>query len=497
MARYLTVVGKNNRWSVFRPNWSMFWFFDLTANRFNTYFFVLPQVHTSTRGLDPRQVLGARNRDKNVPTGLTTLYIYPMRFHLCYSLILLSLAVFAQPQDFQLAATVEDQGFAPDRLAKLDSFLRHLVDEAIVPQAVTFVARRGEIVHHKGFGYHNLDTQQPISTDALFRIASQTKAIVTIGLLTLYEEGHFLLEDPISKYLPEFSHPRILSEYDTASLEYTSRPAEVPINIRHLLTHTAGIPYSHPLEERPEFQLPYFASLEADQLEEVCRKIAARPLLHEPGEQFTYGLNIEVIGRLIEVLSGQALDVFLQQRIFIPLGMNDTHFYLPPGQENRLVELYSKAAPDAPLELHENETYRTFAYAGAQTYFSGGAGLVGSIEDYAKFLQMLLNGGRFNDHRILSPHTIDFLLRNHSGDNTVWNRQDPYGLGFMRFSAQSRYGDQASTSSFNWGGMYCSEYTADPDNELLLLIYTNVHPVPQYSEIVRKFRIMVYSALLE
>lgn len=415
---------------------------------------------------------------------------------LLFFLLLLSLThLSAQQQSFTPNADPEALGFDVERLAKLDQFLEGLVEDNIVPNAVTFVARRGEVLHHKAFGYHTLEGERAVRKDDIFRIASQTKALVTVGLMMLFEEGAFLLEDPIEKYIPAFANPRVLSEYDEETLEYTTRPAKSSITIRQLLSHSAGIPYFHPLEERPEFQVPYFASLEDESTENVVNRIALRPLLHDPGTEFTYGLNTDIIGRLVEILSGQSLDEYMRERVFRPLGMEDSYFYLPADKGDRLVTLYSKLGVDDPLILHENETYRNFPITGAKRYFSAGAGSVGTIADYAKFCQMMLNEGMFNGQRLLAPSTVRLMIRNHIGESEVWDRGDKFGLGFMLITPGSRYGDQATPGSYKWGGMYCSEYTIDPEEDLIMLIYTNVHPVPQYGEIVRKFRIMVYSAL--
>ncbi|PHI18405.1 serine hydrolase [Lewinellaceae bacterium SD302] len=412
-------------------------------------------------------------------------------------LLFFSFSIAAQSSFVDATATPEKAGFSTERLGKLDDFLQGLVDDEVIPNAVTFVARRGQIIHHKAYGHRDIASKAPAKTDDIFRIASQTKALVTVALLTFYEEGKFLPEDPIEKYLPEFAQPRVLDTHDPESLEFTTRPASRSITVRDLMTHTAGIPYDHPLAGRPEFDVPYFASLKPLQLEEVIKKIAARPLIHDPGTKFTYGLNTDILGRLVEVLSGQKLNEVLSERIFEPIGMKDSYFFLPADKHNRLVSLYSKLTAEAQLTVHENETYRNFATSGAQTYLSGGAGSVGTIEDYAKFCQMLLNRGSFNGQRILAPKTVDMMTSPRSNGQTVWNRRDPYGYGVQVISPDSHYGDQATPGSYTWGGMYLSEYTIDPTEELVMLLYTNVHPIPQYSEVVRKFRILVYAALVD
>ncbi|MBD2757520.1 serine hydrolase domain-containing protein [Spirosoma validum] len=420
--------------------------------------------------------------------------------------LFLTTSLLAQPnvpQTFTTAKSAADAGFSADRLKRLDTWLQSLIDQGIAPNAVTFVAHRGKVVHYKAFGYSNLEKKTPAKRDDLYRIASQSKAITTVTLMTLFEEEKFLLDDPISKYIPAFKSPKVLVKYDKkdpVSGNYETRPAKSEITIRQLLSHNAGIPYEHPLDDRPEFKIPFFNSTAPDKLEEVINKLAKRPLLRDPGTDstgtgFTYGLNIDIIGRLIEILSGKPFDVAMRERVLEPLGMSDTYFYLPDNKASRLVELYSKSAMDKPLTLHTNETYRTFATSGAKTFFSGGAGLISSVEDYATFCQMLLNGGMFNNKRILGRKTVEMMLRNQIGAAEVWDRKDKFGLGFMLITENSHYGDQTSSGSYNWGGMYCSEFTIDPKEELIMLIFTNVQPYAYYGDFVKKFRIAVYQAL--
>ncbi len=421
-------------------------------------------------------------------------------------LLLVTSSLLSQPvpQTFTPAKSAAEAGFSEDRLRRLDSWLQGLIDQGIAPNAVTFVAHRGKVVHYKAFGYSNLDRKTPLKRDDLYRIASQSKAITTTTLMTLFEEEKFLLDDPISKYIPAFKNPKVLVSYDKKDPvggSYETRPTKGEITIRQLLSHNAGLPYEHPLDGRPEFKVPFFNSTAPDKLEDVINKLAKRPLLRDPGRSdssgagFTYGLNTDIIGRLIEILAGKPLDVAMRERVLEPLGMTDTHFYLPAGKVSRLVELYSKSSLDKPLTLHTNEAYRNSSVSGAKTYFSGGAGLISSVEDYAKFCQMLLNGGTFNNRRVLGRKTIEMMLRNQIGEAEVWDRKDKFGLGFQLISENSRYGDQASPGSFTWGGMYCSEFTIDPKEDLILLIFTNVQPYAHYSDFVRKFRIAVYQAL--
>jgi len=396
----------------------------------------------------------------------------------------------------QKVVSPASQGFDAARLARVDTFLRELVDDGVIPNAQTLIMRRGQLVHRSSYGFADLEQKIPARPDDIYRIASQTKALVTTCLMMEYERGKFLLEDPVSKYLPAYADMRVMVSPAKDGRPMVTEPAKSQITIRQLLSHSAGIPYGYD-GETDAMRVPYFASLEADKLADVSRRIAKRPLLHHPGEGFTYGLGIDVAGRLLEVLSGESLKDYLTKHLWRPLGMTDSYFYLPPGKHDRLVTLYSRLTTDAPLTVHTNETYRDFALRGARTYYSGGAGSVGTIDDYARFCQMLLQGGTYNGRRYLSPKTIDLMLTNQIGDAEVWDRKDKFGLGFQLITEGSRYGDQARAGAFTWGGLYCSEYTIDPAEELVMLVYTNVQPIPRYGEVLRKFRILVYSALVE
>ena len=415
-----------------------------------------------------------------------------------FLLLFLLTGVNAQiPQVLTQAKTPEEAGFSSERLKRLDAHFQEIVDKGIAPNIVTLVTRKGKIVHERAFGYSNIENKTPLKKNDIFRIASQSKLITTVGLMMLFEEGKFFLDEPISKYIPSFKNAKVLVSYDEKDRsKYITRPAKSAITIRQLLSHSAGIPYEHPLQDLFEYKVPFFCSVENDMLKYAVNKIAARPLLSDPGTQFTYGLNTDIVGRLIEVLSDMSLDEYLHKKVLDPLCMNDTYFYLPADKANRLVELYSKGNIEDKLSLHTNEAYRKFAVSGQKTYFSGGAGLVSTIQDYARICQFILNKGEFNGKRLLSKSTIDLMSRNQIGESFVWDRQDKFGLGLQIITPESHYGDNATPGSLTWGGMYCSEYTIDPKEDLILLVFTNVHPYAHYSDIVRKFRILVYQALL-
>ena len=407
----------------------------------------------------------------------------------------LALSIHASAQPFYERNPAE-LTFSPERLNRVDSFLQTWVDEEKIPYAVSMVVHRGKTVHHQAYGWNDLNRQEPLTTDAIFRIASQTKLATSVAVMMLYEQGKFLLEDPIERYLPAFANPQVLEHYDSATLEYETRPASRSVAIRDLLSHTAGIPYEHPLGQRPEFDIPFLASMDSVVLADAIDQLAARPLIHDPGAEFTYGPNTDILGRLVEVVSGLTLAEFFQQRIFAPLGMQDTYFYLPSEKADRLVTLFSKGTPEASLEVNTDDTYQNFARDGAKTYYLGGAGLVSTAADYAKLCQLILNGGVYQGTRLLNPLTVQHMIRNQIEDLEVWDRRDKFGYGLMIFTPNSRYGDLAPVGSVNWGGAYCSEYTIDFENDLVLQVYTNMRPFAHYGELVRTYRVLVYQALL-
>jgi CubicO group peptidase (beta-lactamase class C family) len=349
-------------------------------------------------------------------------------------------------------------------------------------------------VHNKAFGWKNIERKELMSTSDIFRIASQTKAIVSVGLMMLYEQGKFLLDDPVSMYIPSFKDVKVLDSLILKDSSYTTRPAKREITIRHLFTHTSGFTYENPYYVKSG--LPFYNSSNNGTIEDMVNKLVQLPVKHDPGSAFTYGLSTDVCGYLIEVISGLKLDVYLKKNIFDPLGMKDTYFYLPEDKAGRLVTVYEKASKSSPIQLTRYTQNQEFPVKGAKKYFSGGAGLCGTIEDYARFCQMLVNGGKFNNNQIIGRKTVDLMTRNQIGDLVINKEGDKFGLGFQLFmprGANARF--LSSTGAYRWGGMYCTDYVVDPEEDMICLFYTNVHPFAQHGEILEKFRTLVYQAL--
>ena len=384
--------------------------------------------------------------------------------------------------------------FDSKRLARLDSVFQKLVDKGTIPHAVTFVAHHGKVIHNKAFGWRNIESRIPCQKDDYFRMASQTKAITSVAVMTLFEEGKILLDEPIKKYIPGFENPRVLVSFNEKDSTYTTRPANKDITIRHLLTHTSGISYGNGSPLGKIFAkkgIPSLNTLDNKTLGEVVRTLATCPLEHDPGEKFTYGMSLDVLGYLIEVVSDKPVDQYFKERIFEPLGMNNTFFYIPKGKENRMVTLYQKDKNSALLP-NPSKLYQTYPYSGAQTMFSTGAGLSGSIEDYARFCQMIMNGGEFNGKRILGRKTVELMCRNQVKD---LRGEIGFGLAFDDFRSEYSHESIASEGSMRWGGMFGTDYIIDPKEDLILLIYINLQPNNTGQDFKVLFHNLVYQAL--
>lgn len=361
-----------------------------------------------------------------------------------------------------------------ERLARIDSLCRQAVATGAVPGLVALVARNGKIVYHKAFGLADNEAAQPLKRDAIFRIASQTKAITATAVMMLWEQGKFGLDDPISKYIPEFKNPQVLKSFQYKDTSYTTTPASGEITIRHLLTHTSGLGYGM-IDGDERFKMLYqkagvtdLFTTENISIGESVKKLAKMPLHHNPGEKFTYSEGLDVLGYFIEIISGEPFDVFLRKHLFEPLGMTDTWFYLPPEKAARLVTVQK---PENGKWIAYPTTFYDPQYpaTGAKRFFSGGAGLSSTARDYATFLQMYLNGGELNGVRILSRTTVETILSNQTGN--LLGDESFYGLAFGGLTEKgAARGGQGSSQSFNWGGYFNTQYFADPKEKIIGLI---------------------------
>jgi len=396
------------------------------------------------------------------------------------------------------AAVPESVGMSSERLERLTAALQAYVDEGRLAGAVAIVARRGKIAYLEGVGYRDKESGAPMTTDAIFRIASQTKALASVGVMLLQEEGRLLITDPVGKYLPEFMETTV-AEPD-GSGGYNVVPAKRPITIRDLLTHTAGISYgSGPAADKWEaagITGWYFADRE-ETVGDVMARLAELPLDGHPGEAWIYGFNTDILGAMIEKISGQTLGEFLGERLFGPLGMDDTHFFLPAGKVGRLATVYSAAdgggierAPDPGHMVGQG------AYVdGPRKSFSAGAGLLSTATDYARFLQMMLNGGELDGVRVLSRKSVESMTVGHTGDIPFRPGQS-FGLGFSVVEDPAALGLPASVGEYAWGGAYHSTYWVDPAEELVVAYMTQLRPAGDIDD-HGKLRALVHQAIID
>ncbi len=399
-----------------------------------------------------------------------------------------------QSKDLLTELDAESVGISTQRLSRIDSTLMEYVDKRLIPGAVALIARKGKIVYHKNFGYQDVEAKDDLHTSDVFRIASMTKPVTAVAAMMLYEEGKFFLDDPVSKYIPEFKDPQILLAVNKADSSYTSKPASREVSIRHLLTHTSGIGYS--------FQIPDCAIIygkagipdaipgDGETLAEKMKLLAKMPLLHEPGEKFTYGLSTDMLGYLVEVISGKSFDAFLKERIFEPLEMTETYFYPPESAYDRIAPVYESSTEGVKKSAVDYDLPMTNSN---KNYYSGGAGLFSTALDYAKFMQMMVNGGNYNGHQILSPKTIELMLTNQIAHITDdWQ----CGLGVGISDERSFARDGRSPGSYWWSGFFSTSFWIDPSEDLTAVLMLQM--VPNWNpEVHQKFQNLVYQSIVQ
>jgi CubicO group peptidase (beta-lactamase class C family) len=381
-----------------------------------------------------------------------------------------------------------------ERLVRIDKMIQQYVDSGWIAGAVGFIARDGKIVYNKAFGVSDNETKAVMRTDDIFRIASQTKAVVSVALMTLFEEGKFLLDDPVSKYIPEFANPGVLDKFNEKDSTYTTVKANREVTIRDLLTHTSGIDYAVIGSSKmnaiyAKAGIPVGFESRKIVLGDKMKILGKLPLVHQPGESFTYGLNVDVVGYLVEVLSGESLDKYMQKHLFEPMGMKDTYFYLPQDKFNRLVNVSGEDSNHHLVNV--NTDFVNYPLSGG-TYYSGGAGLSSTVKDYAIFLQMMLNKGTYNGKRILARRTVELMTSNQIGD--VPFGDDKFGLGFQITTEKGQARLGISEGSFSWGGYFATTYWADPKERIVGLLFIQQSPLT-HGDIQNKFKAMVYQTL--
>lgn len=387
-------------------------------------------------------------------------------------------------------------GFAADRLARIDSWLQSYVDSNRIGGAVLLVLRDGNVVYEKAVGWSDREAGRRMTPDAMFRIASQTKALTSVAVMMLVEEGKIALNDPVSRYIPAYTRTQVIGPNGSTV------PARRQINIRDLLTHTAGISYGTdsvlgPIWSAkglgPATGLGFYT---ADKDEPVCttmETLATLPFSRQPGEAHVYGWSTDILGCVVERVSGMPLDRFFRTRITEPLGMVDTYFFVPPAKRDRLVAVYGSDMANHAVRAPEGQRGQGHYADGPRKNFSGGAGLVSTAHDYGRFLRMLLNGGELNGRRLLSPATVAAMSTDQI-DSLYTLRGRGFGLGFEVLEQAGGDNTLASPGTYGWGGAYASVYRVDPARRVITVFMIN--QAPNATDIRGKVVNMVYQALV-
>lgn len=415
--------------------------------------------------------------------------------------LLLALPVLAQRAPAPLArGDAAALGFDPVRLQRLDAVIQEHVERKQIAGGIIYIARDGQVAHQRAFGLQDVEGARPMAPDAIFRIASMSKAITSVAIMMLYEEGKFRLHDPVSKFIPGFKNS-VVAVKPTAEhpalpgKSYATVPAKRPIQIRDLLTHTAGLTYGDGLanaDYKAANLVGWNFTQHDETIADAINRLATLPLHGQPGEAWQYGFSTDVLGYLVEVASGMPLDRFFAERIFRPLGMVDTGFYLPPEKSARLANVYGLEA--GKLTVRET-TEKSFYVHGPRKCFSGGAGLLSTVNDYGRFLQMLLNEGELDGVRLLSPKTVELMHANHVGDKYVRDT-DAFGLGFWVIKDLGYYGELGSEGSYGWGSAYFPQYLVDPKERIVAFFMTQLTPAGGV-DLNQRFKNLMYQALVK
>ena len=390
------------------------------------------------------------------------------------------------------AAKPEEVGLLSDRLNRIKPVMQSYVDEDKLPGLITLVARRGKVVHFEKYGMMDID--KPMQFNTIFRIASMTKPITSVAVMMLYEEGHFQLDDPVAKFIPEFKDLKVFSSKDQNGIQLVDQKKQ--ITIRDLLTHTSGLTYGY-FGNTPVDSIYMTANLFEGTLKDMIQKLAEIPLKYQPGTKWNYSVSTDVLGYLVEVISGKPFDKFLEERIFIPLNMKDTDFYVSEEKINRFAALYGLTENNGIKVIDKPETS---AMSKPTKFYSGGGGLVSTASDYMIFAQMLLNKGEFNGLRLLGSKTVDFMTKNHIPDEVLpiaqWLPGMGFGLGFSVMIDNPKSHIMGSVGEFEWFGVYNTFFWIDPEEELILILMTQFSPVLNYP-IHREFKVLTYQAIVD
>jgi len=409
------------------------------------------------------------------------------------TLLLFAGGVHANSQEFEYSSP-EEAGFSSERLQRISPVIQKYIDDDLTPGVLTAIMRDGKIVYFETQGFMDVKAQKPLREDTIFRIASMTKPIASIALMMLWEEGYFQLTDPVSKFIPAFSKTKVSTTSDASGKTGDLVEPKRAISIRDMLTHTAGLANSY-VGNKEAYRKAMYVPRPRSNAEQIAR-LAKLPLNYHPGEQWQYSHATNVVGHLVEVISGKSLDVFLKERLFDPLDMKDTHFYLDDTKGGRLAAQYAPGK-DKKIILQDPGSERSRWITSSRNLFSGSGGLVSTARDYLRFQQMILNGGELHGVRILAPNTVSLILENHTGDLPIWLSGPGmgFGLGYGIVIDRGETANPLSEGSAYWGGAYCTISWIDPKHNLVGLLMTQVRPYTHIN-IRRDFQVLTYQSLM-
>ena len=412
--------------------------------------------------------------------------------------------------DPMTVVTPEQVGMSLRRLNRIDNHMQGYIDRKEAAGALALIARNGKVAYFKKWGHQNRESEIPMADDTIFRIYSMSKPITSVAVMMLMEEGHFFLNDPIAKYMPEFAEMEVQTETtdaETGEVKTETKSATRPITVRDLLRHTAGFTYGVFGNTKVDQQYRQAGILTVStSLEDTVNKLADIPLRFEPGTKFHYSVSVDVAGRLVEVVSGQTLDEFVKARICDPLGMTDTGFRVPANDRNRFAILYtpkgtqtgsreafltaprSKEIVPMPVSADRGD------FDEKTMFFSGGGGMVSTASDYLKFCQMMLNGGELNGHRILSRKTVELMTADHL-HGIGYTKGEAFGLGFGIVKDIGQTGKLGSPGTYSWGGAAGTKFWIDPVENLIGVFM--VQSLPHQTQMGEDFRQLAYQAIAD
>jgi CubicO group peptidase (beta-lactamase class C family) len=409
----------------------------------------------------------------------------------------LLLAVAAVPTEARELprAKPESVGMSSERLARIETAMQVYIDAELTPGVITAILRKGKLVHYKVQGDMDVDINKPMASDAIFRIASMTKPITSVALMMLWEQGHFQLRDPVSKFIPSFADIKVSTTGDASAATGELVAPKRPIQIRDLLTHTAG--FANNYRGNVQAYREAMGSEPTQDNKQLVAKLSKIPLNYQPGEDWQYSIATDVVGHLVEIISGQSLDAYFAEHIFARLDMTDTHFYMDAAKAPRLAAQYTPGEGNK-ITLQDPGSAESRWITGPKTLFRGAGGLASTARDYLRFQQMMLNGGVLDGERLLAPSTVSLMLENHTGDLSLWlpGPGMGFGLGYGVVVDRGEAATPLSLGSGYWGGAYCTLSWIDPEQELVGVLMTQVRPYTHIN-IRQDFQVLTYQAIID